>query len=201
MSNIHTECMSRLIEQFAKLPGIGTRSAQRLAYFVLKQPIEQALELAHAIRDVKAKLRSCSRCYNLSEQELCAICRDESRDHSVICVVEQPKDLIRLEETGLCHWVYHVLLGHLAPLEGITPDDLTIDALVKRIESGGIKEVVMATNPNIDGDGTALYITSLIQDIPVKISRLARGLPAGGSIEHANKSVLSDAITGRIQMQ
>jgi len=201
MSNIHTECIGRLIEQFAKLPGIGTRTAQRLAYFVLKQSNEQAMELAQAIRDVKTKLRSCSRCFNLSEQELCDICRDESRDHAVICVVEQPKDLIRLEETGLCNWVYHVLLGHLAPLEGSTPDDLTIDALVKRIEAGGVKEIVMATNPNIDGDGTALYISSLIQDMPVKISRLARGLPAGGSIEHANKSVLSDAISGRIQLQ
>jgi len=200
MSHTHTESLAHLMEQFCKLPGIGPRTAERLAYHVLQQPAEQALELAQAIQQVKTRIRHCSRCYNLSEQELCDICRDERRDHSTLCVVEQPNDLISLEETGLCDWGYHVLLGHLAPLDGVTPDDLTIDALVKRVEKEGISEVVMATNPNLDGDGTALYICSLLSHSKVKISRLARGLPSGGSIEYANKSILSDAIIGRIPM-
>jgi len=200
MSSVHTESMNRLMEQFRKLPGIGPRTAERLAYFILKQPAAEALALAEAIHKVKTQIRNCRRCHNFCEQDLCDICRDQRRDHSIICVVEQPKDLINLEATGMCNWVYHVLLGHLAPLEGVTPDDLTIDDLVKRVESGQIKEVVMATNPNLEGDGTALYITSLLSDTEVKITRLARGLPTGSSIEFANKNILSDAISGRVPM-
>lgn len=200
MSSVHTESMNRLMEQFRKLPGIGPRTAERLAYFILKQPAEEALALAEAIHKVKTQIRNCRRCHNFCEQDLCDICRDQRRDHSIICVVEQPKDLINLEATGMCNWVYHVLLGHLAPLEGVTPDDLTIDDLVKRVESGQIKEVVMATNPNLEGDGTALYITSLLSDTEVKITRLARGLPTGSSIEFASKNILSDAISGRVPM-
>ena len=139
MSKVHTESINRLMEEFGKLPGIGQRTAQRLAYFVLKQPAEQALQLAQAIQEVKSKIRHCQQCYNLAEQELCDICRSPQRDHSIICVVEQHKDLINLEETGKCNWVYHVLLGHLAPLEGTTPDDLTIDALIKRMENKDVK--------------------------------------------------------------
>jgi recombination protein RecR len=200
MSKAHTESMKQLMEQFAKLPGIGPRSAERIAYFILKQPKEEALALAQAINSVKTQIRNCSRCYNLSEQELCEICRDQRRDHSVICVVEQPSDLISLEETGICNWGYHVLLGRIAPLEGVTPDDLTINALIKRVADGGIKELVMATNPNMEGDGTALYISSLLAETDVKITRLARGLATGGTIEYANKSMLSDAIEGRRPM-
>jgi len=201
MSNIHTKSIDQLMERFAQLPGIGKRTAERLAYFILNQTAEEALALAEAIQQVKTKIRNCSRCFNLSEQDLCEICRDQRRDHSIVCVVEQPKDLISLEETGLCQWVYHVLQGHLAPLEGITPDDLTIDALMKRIETGEIQEVVMATNPNMDGDGTALYISSLLSETKIRITRLARGLPTGSSIEYANKSVLHDAINGRVEME
>lgn len=201
MSNAHTESVERLMKLFERLPGIGRRSSERLAYFVLKQPGDEAMALAEAIRDVKTKIRYCRRCYNLCEEELCPICRDARRDQGIICVVEQHKDLICLEQTGNCNWTYHVLLGHLAPLEGITPDDLTIDALVKRVKAGGVKEIVMATNPNMDGDGTALYITSLLEETGVQITRLARGLPSGGSIEYANKSVLSDAISGRMPMK
>ena len=201
MSSAHTESINRLMEQFGKLPGIGPRSAERLAYHVLKEPPEKALALAEAIKDVKTRIRYCSRCYNLSEQELCSICSDPRRDHAVICVVEQPKDLISLEATGICPWVYHVLLGRLAPLEGVTPDDLTIEALLKRAEAGGVREIVMATNPDMDGDGTALYVSSLLGERGVRITRLARGLPAGGAIEYANKDVLSDAIRGRTAME
>jgi len=193
--------MQRLMKQLGKLPGVGPRSAQRLAYYILKQPAAEALELAETIKAVKGQIKNCRRCFNFSEQELCAICRDAHRDHSIICVVEQPSDLISLEETGLCHWGYHVLLGQLAPLDGITPDDLTIDALIKRVEAGEVKEVVMATNPTMEGDGTALYISSLLSDKGVKITRLARGLPTGGSIGYANKSILGDAIRGRVPME
>jgi recombination protein RecR len=201
MSKIHTESLRELMKQLGRLPGIGPRSAERLAYYILKQPPEQAETLVEAIRKVKKSIRYCQRCYNLSEQDLCEICRDPGRDASVICVVEQHNDLNSLEQTGMCRWVYHVLLGHLAPLDGVTPDDLTIDALVKRVEQGGIAEVVMATNPNMEGDGTALYISSLLSGTGVKITRLARGLPTGGSIEYANKSVLSDAIAERAPMK
>jgi len=201
MSNVHTESMNKLMEAFRRLPGIGPRSAERLAYHILKEPKEKAMELAEAICQVKTKIRHCRRCFNLCEAELCDICLDPKRDPHVICVVEQANDLMCLEETGMCSWVYHVLLGRLAPLDGITPDDLTIDALVKRVENDGIKEIVMATNPNLDGDGTALYIHSLLAETGVKITRLARGLPSGSSIEYANKEILSDAITGRVAMQ
>ncbi|MBN1845820.1 MAG: recombination protein RecR [Sedimentisphaerales bacterium] len=193
--------MKHLMEQFARLPGIGPRSAERIAYFILAQPPADALALAEAIRAVKTRIRHCSRCYNLCEQELCEICRDERRDHTILCVVEQPGDLISLEETGICPWVYHVLLGRIAPLEGITPDDLTIEALIQRVQGHPIREVVMATNPNLEGDGTALYISSLLADTGVKVTRLARGLASGSSIEYANKSMLSDAIAGRVPME
>jgi recombination protein RecR len=201
MSKAHTESLRELMKQLGRLPGIGPRTAERLAYYILKQPPEEAQSLAEAIQKVKKNIRYCERCYNLSEQPLCEICRDPGRDASVICVVEQHNDLNSLEQTGTCRWVYHVLLGHLAPLDGVTPDDLTINALVSRIEKGGINEVVMATNPNMEGDGTALYISSLLGGTGVKITRLARGLPTGGSIEFANKSVLSDAITERVPMK
>lgn len=201
MSKVHTDSMEELMRQFAQLPGIGPRTAERLAYFILKQPAEEALALAQAIAEVKSKIRHCQRCFNLSEQELCEICRDTRRDHSIICVVEQPNDLISLEETGVCNWTYHVLQGRIAPLEGLTPDDLTIDALVKRIQAGGVTEIVMATNPNMDGDGTALYISSLLSKFPLRVTRLARGLPSGGSIEFSGKNILMDAITGRIPLE
>ena len=201
MSKVHTESMQRLMERLAKLPGIGPRTAERLAYHILQQPPAEANALAEAINAVQDQIHSCRRCYNLSEQELCEICRDAHRDHSIICVVEQPNDLIRLEETGICNWIYHVLLGRIAPLDGVTPDDLTINALVKRVQSGDVKEVVMATNPNMEGDGTALYISSLLSETGVQITRLARGLPSGGSIEYANQTILQDAIKGRLNME
>ncbi len=199
--NIHTDSINKLMAEFGRLPGIGSRTAERLAYHILKQPAEEAMKLAEAINDVKTRIRYCERCFNLSESELCSICQNQQRDHSIICVVEQHKDLINLEETGKCNWVYHVLLGHLAPLEGITPDDLTIKDLIKRVRSGEVSEVVMATNPNLDGDGTALYISSMLSGTKVKITRLARGLPTGGSIEFANKEVLTEAIQGRRSME
>jgi len=197
MSTVYTETVNNLIEQLSKLPGIGPKSAERLAFHILKSETEEALALAQAIRDVKTKVGRCRICYNLSEQELCSICSDQRRDQSVVCVVEQPKDIIKLEKTGACRWVYHVLGGHIAPLEGVEPDALTIEQLVQRVRTGQVKEVVMATNPNLAGDGTALYICSLLKPFQVKITRLARGLPTGTTIEYANPKMLTDAIVGR----
>ena len=200
MSDVYTASLNKLIEEFGKLPGIGPKTAERLAFHILKAQKAEALSLAGAIEDVKTKTRRCQVCCNLAEDTLCQICSDSHRDKQVICVVEQPKDIISLEKTGACKWVYHVLGGHIAPLEGIEPDDLTIDKLVERIRQGDIKEVVMATNPNMAGDGTTLYISSLLKSTNVKITRLARGLATGTSIEYASGKMLTDAITGRQQL-
>jgi recombination protein RecR len=197
MSSAYTASMNRLIEEFGKLPGIGPKSAERLAFHILKAKPDEAMALADAIRDVKNKIKHCEICYNFSEQAVCEICSDPRRDKSLICIVEQPKDVISLEKTGTCKWVYHVLGGHIAPLEGIEPGDLTIQQLVDRVHQGDVKELILATNPNMAGDGTALYISSLLRTTGVKITRLARGLPTGTTIEYASGKMLNDAIIGR----
>ena len=201
MSGAYTESLNRLIEEFGKLPGIGAKTAERLAFHVLKARPEEAMKLAEAIRDVKNNIKRCEICYNYSEQATCQICSDPKRDKSLICVVEQPKDVISLEKTSACKWVYHVLGGHIAPLEGIEPGDLTIEQLVERVRAGDVKEVIMATNPNMAGDGTTLYISSLLRNTGVKITRLARGLPTGSSIEFASGKILTDAIIGRQELE
>lgn len=201
MSSVYTESLNKLIEEFGKLPGIGPKSAERLAFYLLKASPAEAMKLADAIRDLKQKIRRCEICYNLSEQSVCQICSDPRRDKSIICVVEQPKDVISLEKTGACKWVYHVLGGHIAPLDGIEPDDLTIKQLIERINVGNVKELIMATNPNMAGDGTSLYISSLLRTTEVKITRLARGLPTGSTIEYASGKMLSDAIQGRQKLE
>lgn len=201
MSGVYTESLNNLIEQFGKLPGVGPKTAERLAMYILKVSPEDAMALAKAIDDVKTNIHRCKICNNLTEQQTCRICSDPGRDKSIICVVEQPKDVISLEKTGVCKWVYHVLGGHIAPLEGIEAHHLTIDKLIERIRDSEVKELVMATNPNIAGDGTALYITSLIKSTSVKITRLARGLPTGSTIEYATGKILTDAIIGRQQME
>ena len=200
MNPAYTKSLNELVEQFAKLPGIGSKTAERLAFHILKAQKPDALALAHAISDVKTNIHQCRICYNLAETEVCSICSDPRREQDVICVVEQPKDVVGLEKTGLCKWTYHILNGHIAPLEGIEPDDLTIDALVKRVRTGNIKEVVMATNPNLEGDGTSLYIHSLLHPLNVKVTRLARGLPAGSTIEFASGSILTDAVLNRSEL-
>ena len=197
MSSAYTESLNRLIEEFGKLPGIGPKSAERLAFHLLKASPAEAMKLAEAIRDLKERIKRCEICYNLSEQSVCQICSDSRRDKSIICVVEQPKDVISLEKTGACKWVYHVLGGHIAPLDGVEAGDLTIKQLVDRINAGNVKELIMATNPNMAGDGTALYISSLLRTTDVKITRLARGLPTGSTIEYASGKMLADAIIGR----
>lgn len=196
MSSI-TESVGALIEQFAKLPGIGKKSAERLAYHVLRMHATEANALADAIRDVKRNIRYCRICCNLAEGELCGICRDSRRDQGVICVVEQPRDLMSLEQTGIFSGVYHVLLGRIAPLDGIGPEQLTVDALIERVRQGGIREVIMGTNPTVEGDGTALYISNMLAEFEVPITRLARGITTGSVLEFANKEILSEALTGR----
>jgi len=187
--------------ELSRLPGIGTRSAERIAFHLLKQKPEEAMRLADAIRDVKTRIKHCSVCYNLTESDPCDICSNPSRDQGLVCVVEQPKDLLALEATGLYQGVYHVLLGRISPLEGINPDDLTIDALARRLESGTVREVIMATNPTLEGDGTALHLQGIIARYPnVAVTRLARGLATGSNIEYANRNVLADAISGRQKM-
>lgn len=186
-----------LVEQFARLPGIGKKSAERLAYHVLRQHETEALALADAIRNVKLNVRHCKTCFNLTEEELCAICRDMRRDPAILCVVEQPRDLMALEAAGSYRGVYHVLLGRIAPLEGVGPEQLTIELLVERVRSGTITEVIMATNPTLEGDGTALYLSNRLADLPVRITRLARGITSGSVLEFANKEVLNDAMQGR----
>ncbi len=200
MSTVYTESLNKLIEEFGKLPGIGPKTAERLAFYILKAKPAEAMALAKAISDVKNKIKRCEICYNLSESKICQICSDTRRDKGLICVVEQPKDVVTLEKTGACKWVYHVLGGHIAPLEGIEPGDLTIEQLVKRVRSGDVKEVIMATNPNMAGDGTSLYISSLLKNTGVKITRLARGLATGSTIEYASGKMLTDAIIGRREL-
>lgn len=196
----YSQTIEELIAELNKLPGIGARSAERIAFHILKSSREEALSLADAIRDVKLNVRPCEVCFNLAEGELCAICASPRRDHAVVCVVEQPKDLLALESAGVYQGVYHVLMGHIAPLEDSGAEDLTIDALVGRVRAGGVREVILATNPDVAGDGTALHVTSLLAPLGVKLTRLARGLPAGSQIEYASKSVLSDAINERRAM-
>jgi recombination protein RecR len=201
MSN-YTQSIQNLMNQLASLPGIGMRSAERITFHLLKQNPADALKLADAIRDVKTRIRHCSVCYNLTEADPCQICTDASRDQSQVCIVEQPKDLLALEAAGLFRGVYHVLLGRIAPLEESHPGDLTIDGLLKRLAGGTIREVIMGTNPTVDGDGTALHIQNLIlaRFPSVQVTRLARGLPTGSSIEYANRNMLADAISGRQKM-
>jgi recombination protein RecR len=197
----HTQSIQNLMTELSRLPGIGMRSAERIAFHLLKQKPEEAMRLAEAIRDVKTRIKHCSVCYNLTESDPCGICSNPSRDQGLVCVVEQPKDLLALEAAGLYQGVYHVLLGRISPLEGINPDDLTIEGLVKRLESGIVREVIMGTNPTMEGDGTALYLQNIIARYPnVSVTRLARGLPTGSSIEYANRNILADAISGRQKM-
>jgi recombination protein RecR len=197
----YTQSIQNLMNRLAKLPGIGARSAERITFHLLKMPPDEALGLAAAIQDVKTRIRHCSVCFNLTESDPCSICSDPARDQGLVCVVEQPKDLLALESAGLYRGVYHVLLGRIAPLEEVEPEDLTIDPLMARVASGAVREVIMGTNPTLEGDGTALHIQGLLAQYPhIQVTRLARGLPAGSNIEYANRNILADAITGRQRM-
>ena len=189
--------VSRLVKAFAALPGIGRKSAERLAYHVLMMPTAEAVAFAAAIRAVKENLRPCRTCGNLAEEEECGICRDSKRDHQLLCVVEQVRDLLALEEAGNYRGVYHVLQGRLVPLEGKGPERLTLDTLEARVRQGSFREVILGTTPNVEGDATALLVAERLAGLPVEITRLARGLTVGASLEQANREMLSDAIAGR----
>jgi len=192
--------IATLIDCFAELPGIGRKSAERLAYHVLRMPREEALAFSDALRAVKENLRPCRICFNLAEGDECGICRDARRDRSTLCVVEQVRDLLALEQTGSYRGLYHVLQGRVAPLEGTGPEALTIDPLVARIRQGGVREVIMATTPNVEGDATALFVVQRLDGLPVEITRLARGLTVGAALEQANRDMLTDAFAGRRKM-
>jgi recombination protein RecR len=191
--------VDRLTSALGRLPGIGAKSAERLAHHLLRCSAEEALELAEAIRAAKEEIRHCQVCFHLTEadQALCGICRDSRRDQGIICVVEQSRDLLVIEKAGTFQGVYHVLLGRLAPLQGMGPEQLTIEALDARVRSGSVRELIMATNPNLEGDGTALFIARRLQDSPVHISRLARGVASGSTLEFASRDMLADALAGR----
>lgn len=189
--------VGRLIEHFNRLPGIGRKTAERLANHVLAVSEAEAGELADAIRAVKSAVRRCRTCFNLTEGEVCAICADSRRERHVVCVVEQPRDVVALEATGVFRGLYHVLGGRLSPLDGVGPEDLTLSALVRRVRHEGVQEIVMATNPTLEGDGTALFISNLLSEDAVRITRLARGIATGSVLEFANKEMLADALRGR----
>jgi recombination protein RecR len=191
--------VENLVTRLARLPGIGRRTAQRLAFHILSERSEEALELARAIEDVKARVRFCRECGNLTEGEICDVCVDERRDRSVICVVEQPVDVVSVERTGEFRGLYHVLGGALSPLDGIEPSDLRIDRLVARVEANGVAEVVLATNPTMTGEATAAYLADRLRG-KVDVTRLASGLPVGGDLEYADEVTLGRALAGRRSM-
>src|SRR6266550_1877925 len=192
---VFSPAVENLVTQLAKLPGIGRRSAQRLAFHLLSAQPEEALELAHAIEDVKARVRFCRECGNLTEEQLCSICSDPRRDRTVICVVEQPVDVISLERTHEFRGLYHVLGGALSPLDGVEPADLRIDELFRRVEANGVQEVVLATNPNMTGEATAAFLADRLRG-RVRVTRLASGLPVGGDLEYADEVTLGRALSG-----
>ncbi len=192
-----TGAIPKLMDELGKLPGIGPKSAERITHYLLNTEVKNILALADALRDVAQNVHRCKQCCNLTENELCDICSDPKRDANIICVVEQARDVASLERASAYRGLYHVLHGRLAPLEGIGPDKLTIDALLQRVTQHGVKEIIMATNPTLEGDGTALYVSNLLAGTGANITRLARGLPSGSGLEFANAQMLADALEGR----
>lgn len=196
-SRITVEPVARLIDELARLPGIGPKSASRLAYYILRAPREQALGLAEAVLEVKDKVILCSVCFNITDTDPCAVCRDVTREQDIICVVEEPLDVLALERTGEYRGLYHVLHGAISPIDGIGPDKLRIKELIDRVQEQRPKEVILATNPNIEGDATAMYVARQLQNAGVSVSRPASGLPVGGDLEYADEVTLGRALSGR----
>ena len=192
--------LTRLIEQFEKLPGVGRKGAQRLAFYVLGLPKEKAREFAEAILDAHEKIKKCPVCQNLTDADLCPVCMDPARDKSTICVVEDPRDVIAFERTREYKGVYHVLHGLISPMEGIGPEQLTIKELLARLGDGTVKEVIMATNPTVEGEATAMYLARLIKPMGIRVSRLAYGIPVGGNLEYADEVTLYRALEGRSEL-
>ncbi len=199
MRTVLSPSVDNLVAQLTKLPGVGQRTAQRLAFHLLSRPKPEALALADAITDVKERVRFCLECGNLTEEERCEICRDARRDHTLICVVEQPADLVSLERTHEFRGLYHVLGGALSPIDGVEPQHLRIDELLKRVQQNGVSEVVLATNPNMTGEATAAYLADRLRG-QVRVTRLASGLPVGGDLEYADEVTLGRALSGRREM-
>jgi len=193
----YTESLDRLVKALAKLPGIGSRSAQKLAFYLMKISKEEAKELAQAIVDIKEKTNYCSICNNFSEEKLCSICKNPDRDNSTVCVVEEPNDIIAIEKIGVYKGTYHVLMGAISPLDGIGPDDLKIEELLRRISAANVKEVILATNPNTEGEATAIYLGKIISPLGVIVTRIARGIPVGGNIEYTDQATLAKAMEKR----
>jgi len=189
--------VGRLIEAFQRLPGIGPRTAQRLTFYLLKRPAGEAKELAQALLDLTAEIVHCSRCFNVTDQDPCRICQNPARDGRLLCVVEEPNDLLAMERTGEYRGRYHVLLGALSPLDGIGPEDLKVRELLTRIEAEAVQEVILATNPNVEGEATAIYLAKLLRPLGVRVTRIARGLPVGGDLEYADEVTLAKALEGR----
>ena len=192
--------VARLIDEFHKLPGIGPKSAQRLTYYLLRAPADDARALAQAILEVKDKIVLCSACQNITDCDPCAICTNPQRDHGAICVVEEPLDILALERAGAYKGLYHVLHGVISPMDGIGPEDLKVQDLLSRLRSGDVSEVIMATNPNLEGEATAMYIARLISPLEMKVTRLARGLPVGADLEYADNVTLARALEGRQEL-
>ena len=192
--------LRELIEEFNKLPGIGNKTAQRLAFYVMNLPEEKSAKLANAIINAKKNIRYCSVCQNLSESEVCNICSNTARDHSIICVMESPRDIMQMERTNEYKGVYHVLHGAISPMDNITPDDIKIKELVARVAEGGIKEVIMATNPNLEGEATSMYISKLLKPFGVKVTKIAHGVPVGGELEFADEVTLGKALNCRVEI-
>ena len=187
----------RLIQEFHKLPGVGPKSAQRLTYYLLRAPQEEAQALAQAILEVKEKIAFCTICENVTDTDPCLICTDSQRDRSMICVVEEPLDILALERSGSYHGLYHVLHGVISPMDGVGPEDLKVEELLGRLRGGGVSEVILATNPNLEGEATAMYLNRLLRPLGVRATRLARGLPLGADLEYADDLTLARAIEGR----
>jgi recombination protein RecR len=196
---VFSPSVENLVAQLTRLPGIGARTAQRLAFHILQRPADEALALSAALREVKERVRFCRECGNLTEEELCGICLDQRRDHALICVVEQPVDVVSLERTHEFRGLYHVLGGALSPLDGVDPGDLRIDELFRRVEANGVQEVVLATNPNMTGEATAAFLADRLRG-RVRVTRLASGLPVGGDLEYADEVTLGRALSGRREM-
>ena len=195
--NYYGDSVSRLIEELASLPGIGAKSAQRMAFYIINMPYDKAGALAEAIMDAKRKVKYCSICCNITDSDVCPICSSQTRDKSVIMVVENPRDMAAYEKTKEYNGVYHVLNGVISPLTGVGPDDIKIKELLKRLETGCVKEIILATNPNVEGEATAMYIARLIKPLGIKTTRIANGVPVGGDLEYIDEVTLSRALEGR----
>ena len=200
MASAYSPPVQALIDELGRLPGIGPRSAQRIAFHLLKIPADDVNRLAAAIRDAKAKVRFCARCFNVTDEELCSFCRDDRRDSRVVCVVEESRDIVSVERTGEFHGRYHVLLGAMSPLEGIGPEQLKIRELLVRLEPEGIEEVILCTNPNTEGEVTAMYLARQLRPLGIRVTRPASGLPVGGDLEYADELTLGRALEGRREL-